>query len=177
MPRKAIATLDAWLLAGCMMATLCGHAVTDAAEPASADVTVPVAAAQFREVTVGFASLNKGRILAEPAFDAEVMRTTVTETLRSLQRFDSSANATGQILEILVDDLTVEPSSNLVLFGQVASTATLIGLARVLDARGVEIRSVKIVAESQVRVKKEGRDPKALQKLYRRFAEKAAATL
>lgn len=183
---RAIAVLSMLVLAGCMKVTLLGHTVTEGRQSdakatqarqtdGAAGASAPFAAGAVREVTLTFTTTAREKVQAERGFDPEVLHRSVEAVLAGRHLLDPAG--TGFAAEILIDDYTLRPTSNVVMLGATAGAGTLRGLVRLLGPDNVEQRSFSVEAEDRISIPKDGRSAVKLDGLYRRFGELMADAL
>jgi hypothetical protein len=106
---------------------------------------------------------------ADPRFKTDALLRAVTDELRARGLLDVNA-ATSGTADISIHELTVEPTSNAVLFGYILSDAKLSGTVSVREGHDRETLSEPI--EAHVKLSVPAKDPSAISfdHLYRRFA-------
>lgn len=161
------------MLAGCSaQVTLQGHTVREG----RAEVEKPAAgAASVRAVTLTFTPAIRQQLQVETNFDADEFLEAVSGELAERGQLDAAGK--GPELEILVDALEVKPTGGNAFMGNLPADGRLGGRVRLLGVDLVEQRSFNVLAEAQVGIPREGRDPGALRALYDRFAQRVAKEL
>ncbi len=183
------------VLAGCGQVAVFGHTLGEervrsesppvsrkavsnpAGEPtskATAQAPSRPGAQRVNAVTLALTPRATAKVASDPRFKADELLHAVEGELRSRELFDAQDPRASGTAEILIDDFATRSTSNAVVFGYSFVAGTLTGDIRVRDAKGNELRSFRVAAESRLTVPASGEDANALGVLYRRFATLAA---
>lgn len=174
------------MLGACVRVTVLGHTVTEGtpdkvkaeeSRAAAEKLTPQQAAATVSTLTLDFSAAVKQQTAADARFDAEALRTAITDELRSRRLLASSAEAAGRQAVVQLEEYSIRQTSNAVVFGHVPSAGVLAATVLVRDAEGVELRRLSIRAEVALNLAQRGTEPNALRNLYLRFATLAADDL
>lgn len=161
------------VLAGCSaQVTLQGHTVREGRAAVEKPAT---GAASVRAVTVTFTPGIRQQLQGQTHFDADAFLEAVSEELAVRGQLD--AKGKGPELEILVDTLEVQPTGGTAFMGNLPADGRLGGRVRLLGVDLVEQRSFNVLAEAEVGIPRESRDPGTLRALYGRFAQRVGEEL
>jgi hypothetical protein len=123
-----------------------------------------------RALTVTLAPQAAAHAADDSNFNAEALRDAISAELKSRKLLDDQDPHADGTAEIVIDDLTLRPTSNAVLFGYQMLAGTLTGDVRVSGANAQGIADSRIVAESRLNISVAGNSKNSLAPLYRRFA-------
>jgi hypothetical protein len=166
-------------LAACTGTTLFDHtAKDDGPTGAPRGVAVPVAAvgSPITRVAIEFTPAARQQTEEDDRFNPDLLRDAVIDELRSRQLLDLQPTDSGRALVIRLEEFEVRAASNVVIFGRLASTGVLDGLARI-SVRNSETQEFRVRAEVAMQLVRNGEDPNPLKLLYRGFAEQFADAL
>jgi hypothetical protein len=166
-------------LAACIAPTMFGHtAKNEGPAGAPRGVAVPAAAvgSPITRVAIEFTPAARQQTEEDDRFNPELLRDAVIDELRSRQLLDLQPSDSGRALVIQLEQFEVRGASNVVIFGRLASTGVLDGLARI-SVRNSETQEFRVRAEVAMQIARNGDDPNPLKQLYRGFAEQFADAL
>jgi hypothetical protein len=166
-------------LAACTAPTMFGHtAKNEGPAGAPRGVAVPAAAvgSPITRVAIEFTPAARQQTEEDDRFNPELLRDAVIDELRSRQLLDLQPSDSGLALVIRLEQFEVRAASNVVIFGRLASTGVLDGLARI-SVRDSETQEFRVRAEVAMQIARNGDDPNPLKLLYRGFAEQFANAL
>lgn len=143
-----------WLVLALLLPGLCG-----AAEPVAA-------------VLIKFTAEAQQQMQDEPRFTARALREAVLEELgsRGLLREGS----TGNLVDLQVDQFSLRNTSNVVVFGSIATAGKLGAVLDMQTAAASPLKRAEVRVEVALTLRKDGENPDELRKLYRRFAQAVA---
>jgi hypothetical protein len=135
-------------------------------------------AEKFSSATVIITPDAAGKVAADPRFSRDELLTAVTAALQAHQMLDDGApDRTGRTLQVVVNDLVVQPVSNAVVLGYVVSDVTLAGSLIVRDPDGRQNQRFEIKAGRRLTARVDDKQPKPLTPLYRKFSDLAISRL
>jgi hypothetical protein len=137
---------------------------------------VAITQPQITRIALDFSPAVRKQIEADSRFDSTLFNEAVVAELQSQQLLDLK-KPLDRVAVIRLEDFDVHATSNLVLFGRLASAGLLAGSVRVRDAAGNPLREFHLSAEVPLRISQRGNDKNPLRDLYRRFAELMAERL
>jgi hypothetical protein len=157
-----------------------GHTVRNEG-PAAAQrgVAVPATVAASSPITriaIEFTPAARQQTDEDDRFNPESLREALIAELRSRQLLDLQPTDTGRALVIRLEEFQVRATSNVVMFGRLASTGVLDGLARISE-KNSETQEFRVRAEVPLQIVRNGDDANPLKLLYRGFAEQFADAL
>lgn len=158
---QALLLLTVACLGGCARV-----AVKDDAPKEGVAITQP----QITRIALDFSPAVRKQIEADSRFDSTLFNEAVVAKLQSQQLLDLK-KPLDRVAVIRLEDFDVHATSNLVLFGRLASAGLLAGSVRIRDAAGNPLREFHISAEVPMRISQRANEKNPLQDLYRRFAE------
>jgi hypothetical protein len=162
-------------LSACTRVTMFGHTVRNEG-PAAAPrgVAVPATAAASSPITriaIEFTPAARQQTDEDARFNPESLREALIAELRARQLLDLQPTDTGRALVIRLEEFQVRAASNVVMFGRLASTGVLDGLAHISE-KNTETQEFRVRAEVPLQIVRNGDDPNPLKLLYRGFAER-----
>lgn len=154
------------------LATMTGS--VSASEPASERAGSPAVTATQPAFTaaaavVRFATVAQQHIDDEPRFNARLLRDTIVAELTARGLLGDQAG--GRVVDIQIDEFSLRNTSNVVVFGKVASAGKLSAVVRAQDANGGPQRQARVAAEASLSLRKDDYGPETLMRLYRRLAQ------
>lgn len=158
------------LLASCTRVSVFGHDVKNDAPrtaPAGAVASTTLPVTRF---AVEFTPAARKQTDEDERFNPEQLRNAIAAELRSRKLLDLQHPGTGQVAVIQLGEFDVRANSNVVMFGRLASTGVMDGIAR-MQVTGGEQREFRVRVEIPMQVSRTGADRNPLKKLYRGFAE------
>jgi hypothetical protein len=172
------------LVAGCGEVAVFGHTIGEKhptsevrRESTAPGVIVSPGIQTLKTVTLVLAPQITAKAIDDARFDTTALLDAVRSELRSRNLLDDSGSSADRTADISIDDLSLRPTSNAVVFGRVISAGRVSGDIGVHASDRSELQSFRIVAESRVSVAASGKDTNALGPLYRRFAVLVADSL
>jgi hypothetical protein len=165
-------------LAACTHLTMPGHTVKDES-PVGAPAANAVPAATglpIARVAVELTPAARQQTDEDERFNTDGLRDAVIAELRSRGLLDLAHADTGRALVIRLEEFGVRATSNIVMFGRLASTGVLDGQARIRGGNS-EAREFRVRAEVAMQITRDGKDKNPLKPLYRGFAEQFVDTL
>lgn len=130
------------------------------------------AAAPVSAVLIKFTAEAQQQMQDEPRFTARALRETVLDELngRGLLREGGG----GSLVDIQVDQFSLRNTSNVVVFGSIATAGKLGAVLEMQSAAGSPLKRADVRVEAALTLRKDGENPEELHKLYRRFAQALA---
>jgi hypothetical protein len=167
-------------LAACTRVTMFGHTVrNDGPAAAPRAVAIPAMTASSSPITriaIEFTPAARQQTEEDVRFNPESLRDALIAELRARQLLDLQPADTGRALVIRLEEFQVRATSNVVMFGRLASTGVLDGLARISE-KNSETQEFRVRTEVPMQIVRNGDDPNPLKLLYRGFAEQFADAL
>jgi hypothetical protein len=133
---------------------------------------VPAAAADLAiaRVAVELTPAARQQAEADERFNPDALRDAILAELRSRQLLDLAHSDTGRALVIRLEEFEVRAASNVVMFGRLASTGVLDGVARIRRGSS-EASEFRVRAEVSMQIARKSDDKNPLKTLYRGFAK------
>ncbi|MEO6366549.1 MAG: hypothetical protein ABIP38_01030 [Steroidobacteraceae bacterium] len=140
-------------------------------------LTPQQAAATVSAVSLVLSAAVQQQAAADARFDADALRASITDELRSRRLLDPGSAGAGRVAVVQLDEYSVRSTSNAVVFGHVPSAGVLAGAVLIRDAEGAGLRDFMIRAEVALNIAQRGTEPEPLKSLYLKFAALAADDL
>lgn len=178
---------------GCGHVAVFGHTIgestTSTPPPSSSDAATNSSAAvseksnpvapelqKVKGVIVVLTKEAAEKVTTDSKFSAEAFLEAIKKELTSRYVLHESDSQVTSILEIVIDEYALQPSSNAILFGQIIHNGKLYGALRVRDAKGNDWNN-RIEARARVSIAAKGETKNPLAPLYREFAIAVGNTL
>jgi hypothetical protein len=136
---------------------------------ASSTVTLPHIQ-KVKSVTIALTPKIAAQVADDSRFNADALLAAIKSELQTrkvLDGIDLHVNATA---EVLLDEYSLRPTSNAIVFGNIISNGTLNGSIRLLDAQGHDLSGYRVEAATRVSIPASGESKNPLGPLYREFA-------
>lgn len=182
--RAAVLLLVAALLPGCAKVTVFGHEIGGERTRAQREVSqagavaaapdAGVATSRVAAVLIQYTDAAQQQMQEEPRFTARALREAVLEEFNARGLIE---DASGGVASIQVDEFSLRNSSNVVVFGSIATLGKLGARLEVQGPGGSSVRKSSVRVEASLTLRKDGENPEELKKLYRRFAQAIADEL
>jgi hypothetical protein len=130
------------------------------------------AAPQVSAVLFKFSAAAQQQMQDEPRFTARALRDAVVEELTTRGLLGEASG--GGLVDLQVDDFSLRNTSNVVVFGSIATAGKLGAVLEVQAAGGGLVKKAEVRVEVSLTLRKDGENPDELRKLYRRFAQAVA---
>jgi hypothetical protein len=168
------------LIAGCGQVSVFGHTVGEnnpSSDVKSANVTPTNTSTPgvhvVKAVTVVLTPQAASKAADDPMFKTDALLAAIKSELQSRQLLNESDAKVSSTVDIAIDDYSMRPTSNVILFGNIISAGSLNGELYVRDEQGSVLTSGRIEAAARISVPAQAGsttpvDP--LNTLYRKFA-------
>ncbi|MET0280792.1 MAG: hypothetical protein ABW278_06645 [Steroidobacteraceae bacterium] len=143
-----------------------GIAPAGAAEAPAAAAARPAFTAAA--ATLRFATATQRQIDDEPRFSARLLRDTILAELTTRGMLGEQAE--GRVVDIQIDEFSLRNTTNVVVFGNIASAGKLAAVLRIPGTDGGSPREARVRVEASLNLRKDDASAQSLEKLYRRFA-------
>jgi hypothetical protein len=146
--------------------------IANTAVPAKA-AAAPVGLPQIQKVksvTITFTPQVAAKTADDPRFNTQALFAAIKSELLLRKILDDSDAHISATAEVLIEDYSMRPTSNVILFGNIISNGTLNGSIRLLDAQGNDMPGYRVAAATRVSIPASGESKNPLEPLYREFA-------
>ncbi len=190
---QTVLLLSIALLAGCGEVIVFGHKVREAptapeekpAPPSSPSSTSSASSTPSKPksgaslspqaqvvsaVTLVLTPQLAEKVAKDPNFNATALLDAIKRELQARRVLDETNSQANGTAEISLDDFTLHPKSNAILFGYIINSGLLGGDIRLRGSDDKELKGFRIDAESQVSIAANGESTNPLKGLYHRFA-------
>jgi hypothetical protein len=182
-----LACLLTAMLSGCGQVAVFGHTIGEnnaapsvRTESSSTEAaTSPVVAPQIqtvRSVALALTPQAQAKVTEDPRFNTDALLTAIKSELQTRKVLDTNS-PTNNVAEIIIDDFTMRPTSNVILFGNIISNGTIKGEIHLRDNQGSELKNFGIEAKTRLSIPANGESKNPLEPLYRQFAVMTADSL
>jgi hypothetical protein len=181
-------------IAGCGQVVMFGHTIgeehpasTVKAEPTVTSAASPAAAAtpknqapqvqRVNSVTIVITPQAATKVDIDSRFSADALLLAIKAELQTRKLFDDLDSGASGAAVISIDDYSMQPTSNVILFGNIISAGTLNGDIRMRDGQGNDLPNRRVEAKARVSIPANGESKNPLEPLYRQFAVNIANNL
>jgi hypothetical protein len=153
--------------------------VTSAASPAAAATPKDQAPQVQRvsSVTIVITPQAATKVDIDSRFSADALLLAIKTELQTRKLFDDPDSGASGAAVISIDDYSMQPTSNVILFGNIISAGTLNGDIRMRDGQGNDLPNRRVEAKARVSIPANGESKNPLEPLYRQFAVNIANNL
>lgn len=194
---QIVLVLIAGLMAGCGQVSVFGHTIGEKqpASEAKSDSNAPHAAAatpsdqtpreqiprdqatkdqapraqKVKSVTLVLTPQATAKVVDDSRFNADALLAAIKTEFQSRKLLDDT-DSHASTAEISLDNYAMQPTSNVILFGNIISNGKLGGTIKLRDPQGNDLPNRRIDAEARVSIPANGETTNPLGPLYRQFA-------
>jgi hypothetical protein len=132
-------------------------------------VTIPTIQ-KVKSVTLVLTPQAAAKVADDPRFNADALLAAIKSELQSRKVLDGNDSHVTAMAEISIDEYSMRPTSNAILFGNIISNGTLNGSVRLRDEQGNDLPGYRVEAVTRVSIPASGESKNPLGPLYREFA-------